>query len=111
MTYSITGGAVLTREVRLTTTGATVLIPEGGATIIGIYAAERAGATPSLAYWKVSGGTNFYLRGNKPMTAYEAWRDEVIVVLKRDETLMAQATAANQIDVIVSYIPADRTAK
>ena len=111
MTYTIAGGTILTRQVKLTTTGATVLIDEGGAIVVGIYATEISGGTPNLSYWKTSGGVDYYLRNQKPMTARETWRDDVIVRLKKSDVLKAQASAANQIDVLVSYIPGDQTEK
>lgn len=111
MSYTINGGTVLTRQVKLTTTSPTEIIPTGGATLVGVYAAETAGATPTLAYYLLSEGTSFFLRSAKAMTARETWRDELIVVLGRDEKLMAQAGTANQIDIFVAYIPADKTAR
>lgn len=110
MTYTIQGGNVQTRQAKLTTTDPTTIVPEGGATIVGIYAAEIAGSTPTLAIYKTD-GTNYFLRGAKAMTAYEEYERNVIVVLKTGESLVVQASAANQIDVLVSYLPADKTAK
>lgn len=110
MSYTINGGTVLTRQVKLSTTTATELVPEGGATIVGIYATV-GNTTPALSYWKAADGVSYFLRNAKPMTAYETLRDEVIIVLKRNETLVAQAGTANQVDMLVSYIPGDRTEK
>lgn len=111
MTYTIQGGNVQTRQAKLTTTSPTTIVPEGGATIVGIYAAEIAGSTPTLAIYKTDGTTNYYLRSALAMTARQEYARDVIVVLKTGESLVVQASAANQIDVLVSYLPADKTAK
>lgn len=111
MTYTINGGTILTRQVKLDSTSPVTLLAEGGAVIVGIYATETNGSTPWLSYYKVSGGVNYFLRNQKPMLARETWRDDVIVKLKKSDTLMVQASAANQIDVLVSYIPGDQTEK
>ena len=111
MTYTINGGTILTRQVKLDSTDPIVLVPEGGAVIVGIYATETANGTPALSYWKLSGGVSYSLRNQKPMVARETWRDDVIVKLKKSDTLMAQASVPNQIDVLVSYIPGDQTEK
>lgn len=111
MTYTILGGTILTRQVKIDVTTPVVLIADGGATVVGIYATEVSGGTPWLSYYKTSGGLNFYLRNQKPMAARETWRDDVILKLKKSDTLMVQASAANQIDVLVSYIPGDQTEK
>lgn len=111
MTYTIQGGNVQTRQAKLTTTNPTTIVPEGGATIVGIYAAEVNGSTPTLAIYKTDGTTNYYLRSALAMTARQEYARDVIVVLKKGESLVVQASAANQIDVLVSYLPADKTAK
>lgn len=110
MTYMVQGGNIQTKATKLTTADPTVIAGPGGV-VIGIYAAEIAGATPTLAIYKTDGTTNWFKRGAKAMTAYEEYERDVIIALKANETLVADASAANQIDVIVTYIPKDMTAK
>lgn len=113
MSFTIQGGNVLTQSTKLTTADPTEIASGGqsGAVIIGIYAAELAGSTPSLRIYKKRGTTETHLRGAKAMTAYEEYTRDVIIVLKANETLEAEASAANQVDIMVSYIPSDATAK
>jgi hypothetical protein len=113
MTYTIQGGNVQTKQVKLTTADPTVIVDGGqsGATVVGIYAAEIAGATPTFTLEKYDGTTRYFIRGALAMTAYQEYTRDVIIVLKAGESLRAEASAANQIDVVASYIPGDRTAK
>lgn len=113
MTFTIQGGAVQTRQVKLTTTSPTTIVDggESGTVVIAVYAAEITGNTPAFTLEKYNGTTSYYLRNAKAMTAREEYARDVIVVLKVGESLRATAGAANQIDVFVTYIPGDRTAK
>lgn len=113
MTYTIQGGAVQTRSTKLTTTVATEIATGGtsGAIVVAVYAAEIAGATPTFSYYKTDGVTNYFLRSALAMTARQEYTRDVIIVLKANEQIMAIAGTANQIDVNVTYIPGDRTAK
>jgi hypothetical protein len=113
MTYTIQGGNLQPAQVKLTTADPTVIVSGGqsGATVVGIYAAEIAGATPTLTLEKYDGTTRYFIRGAKAMTAYEEYSRDVFIVLKPNESLRAEAGTANQIDVVAAYIPGDRTAK
>lgn len=113
MTYTIQGGNVQTKYTKLTTTGVTTILEAGqsGAIVVAIYAAEINGSTPALTIDHYNGTTTTYLRNLKNMTAREEYGRDVIIVLKANELLRATASAANQIDVMVTYIPSDRTAK
>lgn len=113
MTYTIQGGNVQTRMTKLTNTSVTTLIDgnPSGAIIIGIYATEIAGLTPSLTLDIWDGTTATYLRNAKALTAKEENQRDIIVVLKPGQSLRATATAANQIDVVTTYIPGDRMGK
>jgi len=114
MSFTIQGGALLPAEKKLTTTTPTVIVDgkQAGATVIGIYATEIAGATPALTLEKydTESGISYYLRFAAPMTAKQEYTRDVILVLKANQQLRATASAANQIDVLVTYIPGDRTA-
>lgn len=113
MTYTIQGGAVQTKYTKLTTTAATTVLDGGqsGAIVVAIYAAEITGNTPLLTIDHYDGTTATYLRNAKAMTAREEYGREVIIVLKAGQLLRATAGTANQIDVMVTYINRDATAK
>lgn len=113
MTFTIQGGNVQTRQVKLSSTSPTVVVDGGqsGAVVVGVYAAEITGNTPAFSLEKYDGTTSYYLRNAKAMTAREEYARDLIVVLKAGESLRATAGAANQIDVLATYIPGDRTAK
>jgi hypothetical protein len=113
MTFTIQGGNVQPAQVKLTTADPTVIVSGGqsGAVVVGIYAAEITGNTPTLTLEKYDGTNRYFIRGAKAMTAYEEYSRDVIIVLKPNESLRAEAGTANQIDVVATYIPGDRTAK
>lgn len=112
MTYTIQGGNVQTRSTKLDSTDPTVIAGSAsGAVVVAIYAAEISGNTPTLALYKTDGTTNTYLRSALAMTANQEYSRDVIIVLKANETLVAVAGAADQIDINVTYLPGDRTAK
>lgn len=112
MSFTIQGGSILPAQEKLTTTNPTVIVDgkQSGATVIGIYAAEIANATPSLTLEKfdVETGERFYLRFAKAMTAHEEYTRDLILVLKANQQLRATASVANQIDIIATYIPGER---
>lgn len=112
MSFTIQGGSILPAQQKLTTTNPTVIVDgkQSGATVIAIYATEISGNTPALTLEKYDTETTerVYLRNAKPMTAREEYTRDVIVVLKAGEQLRATASAANQIDVLATYIPGER---
>lgn len=111
MSYTVNGGTILTECVKLTTNTVTDIITAKGKTlVVAIYAAEIANATPNLTLEKYDGTTSFYLRNAKAMTAKELLQLDVLVNLKNGEKIRATASAANQIDIWVSYLAADKTA-
>lgn len=111
MSFTVNGGTVLTECVKLTGTALTdILVAKGKTLIIAIYAGEINGATPTLDIAKTDGTTTFYLRKNKAMTAGETLLLDTLISLKNGEKLQAKASAANQIDIWVSYLAADKTA-
>ena len=113
MTYTIQGGNVQTQYTKLTTTSATAILEGGqsGKIVVAIYGAEITGSTPTLSIAHFDGTTTTFIRNTKAMTAREEYSRDVILVLKANEVLRATASAANQIDMAVTYIPSDRTAK
>lgn len=114
MSFTIQGGNIQTAQEKLTGTSPVVIVDgrQSGATVIGIYATEIGNVTPSLTLEKFDQdtGISYYLRYQKPMTAKEEYTREPIIVLKARQQLRATASAANQIDVLATYIPGDRTA-
>ncbi len=113
MSYTIQGGSIQTAKVKLSTTSPTVIVDGGssGAIVVAVYAAEIAGATPNLTLEVYNGSTSTYLRNAKAMSAKEENVRDTIITLKAGESLRATASAANQIDVIASYIPRDALSK
>ena len=111
MSYTVNGGTVLTQCVKLTASTVTdILTAKGSTLVVAIYAAEIAGATPTLTLEKYDGTTRFYLRNTKAMTARELVQLDVLLTLKNGEKIRAQASAADQIDIWVSYLAADKSA-
>lgn len=111
MSYTVNGGTILTECVKLTTDTVTDLITAKGKTlVVALYAAEIAGATPAITFEKYDGTTSCYLANAKPLTARQLLQLDVLVNLKNGEKIRATASAANQIDVWVSYLAADKTA-
>lgn len=112
--YTVLGGNLQTKYTKLTTTSATTILDGGqsGATAVAIYACEISGNTPTLSIDRYDGTTATYVRPpSKPLAAREEVTKEVIIILKAGELLRATASAANQVDVIVTYSPRDATAK
>jgi hypothetical protein len=78
---------------------------------VAIYACEIAGATPTLSIDRYDGTTATYVRPTKALTALQEIEKNVLLVMKTGELLRATASAGNQVDIIVTYIPGDKTAK
>ena len=111
MSYTVNGGTILTEAVKLTTNTVTdILTAKGKTLVVAIYAAEINGSTPTITLEKYDGTTSFYLTNAKPMTARQLLELNVLVNLKNGEKIRATASAANQIDIWVSYLAADKTA-
>ena len=95
-------------KVDLSTTNLTTLITtETGSTIIikSILISEDAGSTPSLTLTLVNGSDIFSLFKDKAFSAKQTL--ELLnqpLVLSTGEILKAQASAANQLHVVVSYL-------
>lgn len=113
MAYTIQGGNVQTRYTKLASTGVTTILDGGqsGAIVVAIYAAEINGSTPTLTIDHYDGTTTTYLRNLKAMTAREEYSRDIIIVLKAGQLLQATASAANQIDICVTYIPGDKASR
>lgn len=113
MSYTAIGGALLPKRVKLTTTSATTLYdPEkSGALILSIIAVEIAGSTPTLTLDIYDGTTTYYLQNAVAMTAKQRLILDLLVPLKVGEKLRATASAADQIDIHVTYSPRDATSQ
>jgi len=111
--YTVLGGNLQTKYTKLTTTSATTVLDGGqsGATAVAIYACEISGNTPTLSIDRFDGTTATFVRPVKALASKEEVTKEVLLVLKAGELLRATASAANQVDVIVTYSPRDATAK
>lgn len=92
----------------LTSTGLVVLlnVPTGSTCILkSILVSEDAGSTPSITLTLVNGSDIFNLFKDKAFSAKQTL--ELLnqpLVLSTGEILKAQASAANQLHVIVSYL-------
>ena len=92
----------------LTSTGLVVLLngPTGSTCILkSILVSEDAGSTPSITLTLVNGSDIFNLFKDKAFSAKQTL--ELLnqpLVLSTGEILKAQASAANQLHVIVSYL-------
>ena len=111
MTYTINGGTVLTQRVKLTTTAVTdVLTAKGKTMVVRVYAAEIAGGTAALDVEVFDGVTSYYLLKGKAMVANTPYEIDCLENLKTGDVLRVKASAANAIDVSVSYLPGDKLA-
>ena len=113
MSFTLTGGSILTKPTKLTTTSATVLYTADKRTVIVcIDATEITGNTPALTLemYDVANTTSHYLRNAKAMTAREEYSRERVFALPQGWQLRATAGAANQIDCAVTFMSPDATA-
>ena len=112
MSYTVNGGALLPKRTKLTTTAATTIYDpdRSPGLLLSIIAVEIAGATPTLTLDIYDGTTTYYLQNAVAMTARQRLQIDILVPLKVGEELRATASAANQIDIHVTYSPRDATA-
>lgn len=112
MSYTVNGGSLLPKRAKLTTTAATTILDpdKSGALLLSIIAIEIAGATPTLTLDIFDGTTTYYLQNAVAMTARQRLQIDILVPLKVGEKLRATASAANQIDIHITYSPRDATA-
>lgn len=112
MTYTINVGAMLQKRFKLTTTSATTIYDadKSSALLVSILAVEIAGATPTLTLDIYDGTNTYYLQNAVAMTAKQRLQVDILVPLKVGEKLRATASAANQVDIHVTYSPRDATA-
>lgn len=113
MSFTITGGSIQSKAVKLTTTAATdLLAPDKRTVILSILASEITGATPALTLelYDTQSAVSYFLRAQKPTTARELVVLESPFVLLGGWKLRATASTANQIDVLVNYLAPDATA-
>lgn len=99
------GGTIGTRKKKLTGTSVTEVVAAGGRqTVASINCAEIAGATPTITLEIYDGTDSFYitkgemLSANRPKLYDQGW------LLQPTESIRATASAANQIDVIVTLV-------
>jgi len=113
MSFTLTGGSILTKATKLTTTSATVLYGGSGikrTVILSVIATEIAGATPTLTLELFDGTTSYYLRNALAMTAKQTLIFNEPLALQSGWSLRATAGTANQIDCFVTYMSPDATA-
>lgn len=113
MSFTLTGGSILTTTTKLTTTSATVLYGGAGikrTVILSIVATEIAASTPALTLELFDGTTSYYLRNALAMTAKQSLIFNEPFALQSGWSLRATAGAADQIDCLVTYMSPDATA-
>lgn len=111
MSFTLTGGSILTKPTKLTTTGPTELYVASKRTVIvSIIAVEIAAATPALTLELFDGTTSYYLRNALAMTAKQALILNEPFALQSGWSLRATAGAANQVHCLVTYMSPDATA-
>ena len=112
MSFNITGGGILSKATKLTATTPTdILDAPGRTTVLSIICTEIAAATPALTLALFDGTTTYYLRNALAMTARQTFIFNEPLVLNAGWKLRATAGAANQIDVLVNYLNADKTSQ
>ena len=111
MSFTLTGGSILTRATKLTTTAATDLYVASKRTVIlSVVATEIAGSGPNLTLELFDGTTSYYLRNALAMTAKQSLILNEPFALQSGWALRATAGTANQIDCLVTYMSPDATA-
>lgn len=111
MSFTLTGGSILTKATKVTTTSATDLYVASKRTVIvSIIATEIAAATPALTLELFDGTTSYYLRKALLMTANQTLVFNEPFALQSGWSLRATASAANQIDCLVTFMSPDATA-
>lgn len=111
MSFSLTGGSLLTKAAKLTTTDPTVLyLATKRTVIVSIVATEIAGSGPTLTLELFDGTTSYYLQNALAMTAKQRLVFNEPFALQSGWSLRAEASAADQVDCIVTYLSPDATA-
>lgn len=111
MSFTLTGGSILTKAVKLTTTTATPLYLASKRTVIlSIIATEIAGATPALTLDLFDGTTAYFLRNVLAMTAKQLLIFNEPIAINPGWSIRATAGAANQVDCLITYMSPDATA-
>ena len=111
MSFTLTGGSILTQATKLTTTSATALYTASKRTVIlSIISVEVAGATPTLTLDLYDGTTAYRLRTALAMTAKQTFIFNEPFALQSGWSLRATAGAADQIECFITYMSPDATA-
>lgn len=111
MTFSIAGATLSTRAFKLDGTDEIALYSaKKRTTILSVVACEIAGATPDFTLELFDGTTSFFIFNEKPLAAHEPLIFNEPFVLGNSWTLRAKASAADQIDVLLTYAEPDATA-
>jgi hypothetical protein len=111
MSFTLTGGSILTKPTKLTATTATVLYAaEKRTVILSIIAVEVAGATPALTLDLFDGTTAYRLRNAFAMAAKETFIFNEPITLNSGWSLRATASAADQIECFATFMSPDATA-
>jgi hypothetical protein len=111
MSFTLTGGSILTKATKLTTTSATALYTAQKRTVIlSIVATEITGNTPALTLELYDATTSYYLRNALAMTAKQTLIFNEPLTINAGWSIRATAGAANQIDCLITFMSPDATA-
>lgn len=113
MSFTLTGGSILTKPTKLSTTSATVLYLASKRTVIlSVFAVEVAAATPALTLdvYDDANTVAYRLRNALAMTAKQTFIFNEPFALQSGWSLRATASAADQIECFVTYMSPDATA-
>ena len=114
MSFSFTGGALLTKAAKLSTTAATTILSTTQRTnVLSIVCTEIAGGTPNLTVevYDTANTTSYYVRNAKAMTAKETYIFNEFLVVPANWALRVTSSVADQVDVVVNYMGPDATAR
>lgn len=111
MSFTLTGGSILTEPVALTVlTAVPLYVAKKRTVILSIIAVEVAGATPALTLDITNGTSTYRLRKAVAMTAGQTFIFNEPFALQGGWSLRATAGAINQIECFVTYMSPDATA-
>lgn len=111
MSFTLTGGSILTKATKLTVaTPVTLYAASKRTVIVSIIATEIAGSGPTLTLELWDGTTSYYLRNALALTAKQSLVFNEPFAIQSGWELRATAGTANQIDCLVTYMSPDATA-
>lgn len=111
--YTVQGGAVQTTVQRLPAAAVTLFKARTQTLVVGIYAAIAAAGTPTLTVqrYEMATGQVRFLALDMPFPTSRVIQIDLLVTLKADDEIRAFCSAANGVDMFLTYIDGDKTAR